>query len=85
MFDSMLDHNDLIFQDSTMRLIKVFPERQNYQTYLGSDFMRLMRRLDEWNCNDVSAQTAGSSNLFNQRLFYYVQLVSLAVTMAFML
>ena len=50
MFDSMLDHKDLIFQDSTVRLVHVPDEDQTYDKYLGPAFMRGMERNENIDC-----------------------------------
>ncbi len=42
----MLDYKDLIFQDSTVRLVAVEPDEQNYVTYLGPRFVRAMERME---------------------------------------
>ena len=57
MFVSMLDHKDLIFQDSTVRLVKVPPSKQTYQAYLGTDFMRAMERMENIDCVTTSLAT----------------------------
>ena len=36
MFNSMLDHKDLIFQDSAVRLVALDEKEQDYKEYLGS-------------------------------------------------
>ena len=50
MFVSMLDHKDLIFQDSTVRLVRVPPSKQDYKSYLGLDFVRAMERMENIDC-----------------------------------
>ena len=55
MFGSMLDHKDLIFQDSTVRLVEVPKEKQFYQEYLGESFMRAMQRMENIDCITNSA------------------------------
>jgi len=57
MFHSMLDHKDLIFQDSTVRLVPVEPERQNYESYLGPQFVRAMERMTAIDCVTGGAST----------------------------
>ena len=42
----LLNHKDLIFQDSTVRLVSVHPDEQNYVTYLGPRFVRAMERME---------------------------------------
>ena len=46
MFTSMLDHKDLLFQDSTVRLMVVPESKQSYQEYLGESFLRAMERME---------------------------------------
>ena len=50
MFDSMLNHNDLMFQDSTVRLVAVKDKKQTYKEYLGPAFVRAMERNAEHDC-----------------------------------
>ncbi len=42
----LLDHKDLIFQDSTVRLVHVEPDMQDYVRYLGPRFVRAMERME---------------------------------------
>lgn len=44
MFDSTMDHKDLIFQDATVRLVPV--ANLTYDQYLGENFVRLMQRIN---------------------------------------
>ena len=60
LFDSMLDHKDLIFQDSTVRLVAIEPEQQNYKDYLGEDFLRSMQRMQEIDCQTAAVDHASS-------------------------
>ena len=57
MFKSMLDHRDLIFQDSTVRLVRVPPQKQNYEAYLETDFLRAMERMENIDKVTASAQS----------------------------
>jgi melanoma-associated antigen p97 len=50
MFDSILNHKDLIFQDATVRLVEVKPEHQTYDAYLGAGFIRAMERHEGVDC-----------------------------------
>ena len=75
MFKSMLDHKDLIFQDSSVRLVKVEEDRQNYAEYLGSSFMRAMQRMQEIDC--VGSLSAGASPSYHQTGFLSVLLTVL--------
>ena len=63
MFDSMLNHKDLIFQDSTVRLITIKPEDQNYEKYLGATFVRAMERNAEIDCITSAAGQIVSSSV----------------------
>ena len=58
MFDSMLDHKDLIFQDSTVRLVPVKQENQNYQSFLGARFVRAMDRMETIDSVTAAGATA---------------------------
>ena len=60
MFMSMLDHKDLIFQDSTVRLVPVPPSKQNYEDYLETDFLRAMERMENIDTVTASAQSLTS-------------------------
>ncbi|KAK2174910.1 hypothetical protein NP493_768g01007 [Ridgeia piscesae] len=55
MFASMLNHKDLMFQDSTVRLVAIKEKKQNYRDYLGASFIRAMERNDEIDCITSSA------------------------------
>lgn len=46
MFTSTLNHKDLMFQDATVRLVHVPPEKQDYEEYLGPRFLRAMERME---------------------------------------
>jgi melanoma-associated antigen p97 len=50
MFDSYINHKDLIFQDATVRLLPIAPENQTYIAYLGPDFIRRMQRMQSIDC-----------------------------------
>ena len=50
MFDSMIDHKDLIFQDATVRLVTILPADQTYENYLGAAFIRAMKRMHSIDC-----------------------------------
>lgn len=55
MFDSGLFYTDLIFNDEAVRLIPIPQERQNYEKYLGWDFINQIKNLDEYQCVPLSA------------------------------
>nr|XP_003703507.1 PREDICTED: melanotransferrin isoform X1 [Megachile rotundata] len=48
MFYSTPPYSDLIFQDATQQLVVIPPEKREYSTYLGPDFLRARRIVD---CN----------------------------------
>lgn len=50
MFDSEINHKDLIFQDATVRLAPIDPANQNYKDFLGPDFIRSMQRMESIDC-----------------------------------
>jgi melanoma-associated antigen p97 len=50
MFDSYINHKDLIFQDATVRLLPIASENQTYTSYLGPDFIRRMQRMRSIDC-----------------------------------
>jgi len=50
MFDSILNHKDLIFQDATVRLVQIDSGDQDYKAYLGDDFIRSMERHKSVDC-----------------------------------
>ncbi|KAL4231745.1 negative regulation of tumor necrosis factor (ligand) superfamily member 11 production [Mactra antiquata] len=54
MFDSGLFYADLIFSDEAVRLIPISPDRQNYENYLGWDFINQIKNLDEYQCVPIS-------------------------------
>ena len=56
MFVSMLDHKDLIFQDSTVRLVKVPDSKHDYKSYLETDFLRAMERMENIDCITAGAE-----------------------------
>ena len=63
----LLDHKDLIFQDSTVRLVQVEKDDQNYEDYLGPSFMRAMERME-----NLDSITASSS----QNICSFVMVIS---------
>ena len=50
MFDSGLFYTDLIFTDEAVRLIPLDADMQNYQSYLGWDFINQIHNLDQYQC-----------------------------------
>jgi melanoma-associated antigen p97 len=50
MFDSIIDHKDLIFQDATVRLVPINDSIQTYTDYLGPAFIRAMERHSTVDC-----------------------------------
>jgi melanoma-associated antigen p97 len=63
MFDSMLNHKDLIFQDATVRLVEVKPEHQTYDSYLGAGFIRAMERHEGVDCVTGESDTIHTTSL----------------------
>ena len=61
MFDSTVNHKDLIFQDATVRLVHVNPRNQTYDAYLGPTFIRSMQRMASVDC--VTGRSAGTSSI----------------------
>ena len=70
MFDSYLDHKDLIFQDSTVRLVPIEPDHQNYERFLGSRFIRAMERMEH-----IDRITAGSEHLHAAYITIFLSLL----------
>jgi len=58
MFDSTVNHKDLMFQDATVRLVRINPMNQTYQAYLGPTFIRSMQRMASVDC--VTGRSAAS-------------------------
>lgn len=50
MFESFLNHKDLIFQDATVRLELINSTLQNYKDFLGPSFIRAMQRMESRDC-----------------------------------
>jgi len=59
----VLDHRDLIFQDSTVRLVAIDPDRQNYADYLGERFTRSMERLE--GIDDITSSASSYATLWH--------------------
>ena len=62
MFVSMLDHKDLMFQDSTVRLVRVPNSKQNYKDYLETEFLRAMERMENIDCVTAGASRRACAN-----------------------
>jgi len=72
MFKSeVLDHRDLIFQDSTVRLVAIEPDRQDYARYLNERFTRSMQRLEDIDDITSHAKTHAASS------FWFLSVVSM--------
>ena len=78
MFQSMLDHKDLLFQDSTVRLVSVTEDLQNYRSYLGVTFTRAMDRMEGIDC--ITDNSATSTN----GLTRYLSIIVCIFTMFYM-
>ena len=63
MFHSGLFYQDLIFNDEAVRLVPIEPEMQNYEAYLGADFIGQIRNLDYYMC--VPTSNKGSATKFS--------------------
>lgn len=59
MFDSTVNHKDLMFQDATIRLVHINPRNQTYDAYLGPTFIRSMQRMATIDC--VTGRSAASA------------------------
>ena len=58
MFDSGVDQDDLLFSDSTVRLVEVPTDKQNYEQYLGTSFLKAVNTLNQFDCTSSSPTTA---------------------------
>ena len=74
MFDSYINHKDLIFQDATVRLLPIDPDNQTYTSYLGEDFVRRMQRMKAIDC--VTGRASAKHVSFITMLTVIVALVS---------
>jgi len=54
MFDSGVDQDDLLFSDSTVRLVEIHPDNQTYQNYLGRTFLKAVNTLNQFDCSSHS-------------------------------
>jgi len=72
LFDSILNHKDLIFQDATVRLVQIDPADQDYNTYLGPVFIRAMERH-----KNVDCVTGAGPRLVSQSLLLLLSLAAL--------
>jgi len=73
MFDSILNHKDLIFQDATVRLVEIETADQDYATYLGPEFIRAMERHKGVDC----VTGAGSKLRANHSMFITIILAAI--------
>lgn len=76
MFKSMLNHKDLIFQDSCVRLIKIEPDTQSFEEYLGPSFLRAMERMEEIDC---VSETSAACHVTSGGLWLAVALIGALV------
>lgn len=53
MFDSGTYYNDLLFTDSAVRLMQLPKEKQNYETYLGPNFISQIEALKQYTCMPI--------------------------------
>ena len=71
MFSSpMPDSKDLIFQDSTVRIVQVLKENQNYEKYLEASFVRAMQRMENMDCVTAGQQAAAPCSIFIVAIVY---------------
>jgi len=78
MFDSMLGHKDLLFQDATIRLMEINDTIQTYQDYLGPAFIRAMERHESVDCVTGSHAVTlgwGTVNLISFILLAFLSLL----------
>ena len=52
MFDSGVDQDDLLFSDSTVRLVEVDSDKQTYEKYLGESFLKAVNTLNQFDCTN---------------------------------
>lgn len=57
MFDSGVDQDDLLFSDSTVRLVEVKSDSQSYETYLGESFLKAVNTLNQYDCTSGQIST----------------------------
>lgn len=60
MFDSGVDQDDLLFSDSTVRLVEVEPDKQSYTAYLGVTFLKAVNTLNQFDCTSGQATVSAS-------------------------
>jgi len=77
MFDSYINHRDLIFQDATVRLLPIPLENQTYVDYLGEEFMRRMQRMKV--IDSVTGRASAVNVSFFSMLTVVVALLSLVL------
>lgn len=65
MFDSILNHKDLIFQDSTVRLVSLLGK--TYDEFLGETFVRSMERM--MNIDRVTGSFASIQSVSSYKLY----------------
>lgn len=70
MFDSGVDQDDLLFSDSTVRLVEVAPEKQNYEAYLGTTFLKAVNTLNQFDCTSGQMTVTVNFLLFCAMLFH---------------
>lgn len=74
MFDSTVNHKDLLFQDATVRLVRINPQNQTYTAYLGPNFIRSMQQMESIDC-----VTGRAAALHRFAMLYYVLTALLVV------
>ena len=80
MFDSGYFYQDLIFNDEAVRLVPIEPEMQDYQAYLGADFIGQIRNLDYYMCVPTT-NTGSTTRLSAQVVSAVTVLLSLVLAL----
>ena len=75
MFSSDLNYKDLIFQDSTVRLVSVDKDQQNYNDYLGTSFVRAMERMNNIDCVTGKSSLLHASPVILLLILAFIQVI----------
>lgn len=70
MFDSGNVYNDLLFNDDTVRLVKVDEATQNYKSYLGTAFIAQIENLHKYTCVDIGGSNRLTGFTITTMLFF---------------
>lgn len=74
MFDSGVDQDDLLFSDSTVRLVEVDADKQTYEEYLGESFLKAVNTLNQFDCTSGHISTTVNSLMLLTLLLYCLYL-----------